>query len=400
MIERKEYMEKLRMLRGEHIIKVVTGIRRSGKSTLLEMFRQELLDTGVEPQRVIAINFEDERFADLRDSRALYEYLMKRVDMSQMNYIFLDEVQNVAEFERVVDSFFIYKNMDIYITGSNAYLLSSELATLLTGRYIEISILPFSFSEYAESFPERKDYGLLLGEYMHASTFPYAVELEHKSVELVTEYLRGVYESVYVNDILTRRKIKNERAFENVLKFAYGNIGNSTSPGSIAGTLAVGDKEIDRKTVESYLNLMTKSFLLYKVERFDVRGKQQLTTQEKYYVVDLGLRRIFLGRERDADRGHLLENVIYLELLRRGGRVFVGKVGAKEVDFVVQDGRGEIAYYQVAYTAKEEATLARELAPLQAVKDNYPKYLITTDEYEYDVEGIKVLNAAKWLLDK
>ena len=398
MIERKEYMNQLRALRDEPIIKVVTGIRRCGKSTLLDMFREELLKSGVAKEQIIAINFEDEKFADLTNRRALYQYLSDQFIAGKKNYIFLDEVQNVEEFERVVDSFYIQPNVDIYITGSNAYLLSSELATLLSGRYIEISMLPFSFKEYVESLGERTDYGVRLGEYLESSSFPYAVRLENKDSNLINQYLRNVYDSVYVKDIMTRKQIKNERAFENVLKFVLGSVGSSVSPNSVAASLSVDDKTIANRTVETYLKALSDSFILYPVGRFDIRGKQQLRTQEKYYVVDLGLRRIFLGKEKDADRGHLLENVVYLELLRRGGEVFIGKVDSNEVDFIVKNNDGTISYYQVAYTAKESRTMERELKPLRDITDNYPKYLLTTDEFEYDESGMQILNVGKWLL--
>jgi predicted AAA+ superfamily ATPase len=399
-IERKEYMKQLRLLKDEQIIKVVTGIRRSGKSTLLEMFRDELKASGVREEQITYLNFEDEENENLRDRRSLYQYLSKRILADKMNYIFLDEIQNVDEFERVVDSFFIHKNIDVYITGSNAYLLSSDLATLLSGRYIEIKMLPFSFREYAKTFDDNIDINTRLNNYLATSSFPLAVKFAKTKPEQVNPYVEGIYKSVLEKDIIKRKKIADKRLFTTVTKFVFDIVGSAVSPNSIARAMKQDNKSIDSRTVSSYLTALAESFVLYPASRFDIKGKQLLRTQEKYYLVDIGLRKALLGNKPAADIGHLLENVVYLELLRRGKQVFIGKVGSVEVDFVAIAPNGEISYYQVAYTAKEELTKKRELKSLLEIKDNYPKYLLTTDEFESDINGIKILNVAKWLLDE
>jgi predicted AAA+ superfamily ATPase len=399
-IERKEYMEQLRALKDEQVIKVVTGIRRCGKSTLLEMFRDEIRAQGVSERQITYLNFEDEENERLRDRRSLYQYLADRVISDKMNYVFLDEIQDVPEFERVVDSFFIHRNIDVYITGSNAHLLSSDLATFLSGRYIEVKMLPFSFKEYSETFDNNVDANTRLNDYLAASSFPLAVRFAKTKPEQVNPYVEGIYKSVLQKDIISRKRIGDQRLFAAVTRFAFDVVGSTVSPNSIANAMKQESTSIDSRTVSNYLTALSESFVLYPASRFDVRGKQLLRTREKYYLVDIGLRRVLLGGRPAADIGHLLENVVYLELFRRGNQVYIGKVGSAEVDFVAIAPGGEVSYYQVAYTAKEQSTKERELRPLLGIRDNYPKYLLTTDEFESNLDGIKVLNVAKWLLGK
>jgi len=400
LIKREDYLHKLRQLKDVNIIKVVTGVRRSGKSTLLELFREELLEDGVDDRRIISLNFEETKNEHLLDRHKLNSYIEERLVSDKMNYVFLDEVQKVPEYEILVDSLHVKKNVDIYITGSNAFLQSSELATLLSGRYINISILPFSFSEFVSSFDEQADLPKRYDQFVHYSSFPQAVSMIEDMPDRINDYLRGIYESVVTKDIMTRREIKSRRNFDNVVKFVFDSVGSAISPTGIAAAMTKENQGIKHTTVDSYLTALTDSFVLYKADRWDIKGKKLLATQEKYYAVDLGLRRVLLGRQDGGDRGHLLENIIYLELLRRGGEIYIGKAGNKEVDFVVKSPDGDISYYQVAYTALADDTLKRELAPLQQIDDNYPKYLITMDPNSFDNSGIKHVYALDFLTGK
>lgn len=398
LIERKNYLKKLRALRDDELIKVVTGVRRAGKSTLLQMFKEELLADNVDLAQIVAINFEEEEHFDLSDWRKLHQYLIKKLVPDKMNYIFLDEVQHVSEFERLTASLAVKKNIDLYITGSNAKLLSSELATLLTGRYYEINLLPFSFKEYVSTFSDQLSLGQKLTQYMFYGSFPHAVKLFHQDSELVDGYLKGIYSTILNKDVVARKKIADSQMLGEITKFLFDNIGNFTSPNKVAQVFSASGRRTSHHTVSNYIAALTDSFLLYPADRLNIKGKKLLQTQQKYYAVDLGLRQMLLGREAGADIGHMLENVIYLELLRQGSQVWIGKAGNGEVDFVVQDNDGYTSYYQVAYTAREQATLERELAPLRRIKDHSPKYLITLDEEQPTYDGIKKINAIKFLL--
>ena len=399
-VQREDYLRKLRQLKDVDLIKIVTGVRRSGKSTLLELFRNELIESGVDSQRIIALNFEEVENEPLLDRHKLYHYIEDRLVPDRMNYIFLDEVQNIPEYEVLVDSLYVKKNVDIYITGSNAFLQSSELATLLSGRYIEISILPFSFAEFVSSFSGSAELSRRYDQYVNYSSFPQAVSMIETIPDQINNYLRGIYESVVTKDVMTRREIKSRRNFDNVVRFILDSIGSAVSPSSIATAMTANSQSIKHTTVDGYLSALVNSFVLYKAERWDIKGKKLLATQEKYYAVDLGLRRVLLGRQDGSDRGHLLENVIYLELLRRGGEIYIGKTGNKEVDFVVKSPSGDLSYYQVAYSVATEETLARELSPLRQIDDNYPKYLITLDQASFDNNGIRHLNALDFLMNQ
>ena len=395
-IQRKEYLKKLIAFRDKQLIKVVTGVRRCGKSTLLKMYQEWLREQGVEASRIISINFEDIDYEELTDYRKLYDYLKEHLNSERMTYIFLDEIQNVADFPKVVDSLYIKNNVDIYMTGSNAYMLSSEIATLISGRYVQIEMLPFSFKEYMESTGSMNDRGIKYTEYLENSSFPQTLELKGQPDE-IRDYLEGLYNTIVVKDIVNRKKITDTMMLKSLLRFVFDNIGNPLSSKKIADTMTSAGRKIDVKTVEKYLEALTESYILYQAKRYNIKGKQYLKTLEKYYVVDVGLRFMLLG-SKQMDAGHILENVVYLELLRRGYDVYVGKINEFEVDFVAQNSRGT-AYFQVALTVRDEKTLQRELRPLQSIRDHYPKMILTLDEDpETQYDGIRRVNARDWLL--
>lgn len=396
LLQRTEYLNKLIALRDKQLIKIVTGIRRCGKSTLLELYQNWLKQQGVEDRQVISINFEDIDYEELTDYQKLYSYLKERLVSGKMTYIFLDEIQHVKDFPRVVDSLFIKKNVDLYLTGSNAYMLSSEIATLISGRYVQIEMLPLSFREYMESTSSMEDRNIKYVEYLESSSFPYALELKGQPNEL-RDYLEGIYNTILVKDIVSRKKITDTMMLKSILRFVFDNIGRPLSSKKIADTMTSDGRKIDAKTVERYLEALSESYIIYQAKRYNIKGKQYLKTLEKYYVVDIGLRFMLLG-SRQADAGHILENLVYLELLRRGYDIWVGKVDEYEVDFVAQNSRGT-TYFQVALSVRNEQTLERELRPLMEIRDHYPKFILTLDddpEAQYD--GIRRVNARDWLL--
>ena len=407
-IDRKEYLDFLVKSKDRQIIKVVSGVRRCGKSTLFEIYKDFLLENGVEKNQIISINFEDMDYEELTDYKKLYEYIKSKMIEDKRNYIFLDEIQHVDKFEKVVDSLFIKENTDLYITGSNAYFMSSELATLLSGRYIELKMLPLSFKEYYQAKLEyekleqkenriSKTLIQYYNEYIVNSSFPYTLQLD-SDLKNIHEYLSGIYNSVLLKDIIARLKISDVMRLESVVKYIFDNIGNLTSLSKIGNTLTSMGRKTDAKTIEKYIRGLTDSLLVHEVGRYNIKGKEFLSTLSKYYVADLGLRQMILGN-RNIDMGHILENVIYLELLRRKGNVYVGQFDKNEIDFVVINSN-EIEYYQVALTVLDENTLKRELDAFKNIKDNYPKYLITLDDVmvNTDYDGIKVVNALEWLL--
>lgn len=396
-IQRPSYVEELLRFQGKQLIKVVTGIRRCGKSTLFDLYIDRLLQNGVERRQIIRLNLEDPEHHELQTWLQLYEFIKARLQEDCMNYIFIDEVQNIPEFQKAVDGLYIHKNCDVYVTGSNAYILSGELATLLSGRYIEIKMLPLSFKEYISAFEGKTDLLLKYRSYLENSSFPYALALSDKKD--IRSYLGGIYDSILVKDILARRKNLDLVQFDSIVRYVFDNIGNLCSSTKIANTMISSGRKISVHTVESYLESLMQSFIIYKANRYDVRGKQYLTTGVKYYLCDIGLRYYLLGSKR-ADAGHILENIVYLELLRRGKEVYVGKVGNAEVDFIAITPKGE-EYYQVAYTVEAENTLERELAPLDAIKDHNPKYLLTMDfTPEASHNGIQQINVLDWLLEE
>ena len=396
MIERKEYLNTLIDFKDKHIIKVLTGIRRCGKSTLFILFQNYLLNNGVNKEQIISINFEDIDYEELLDYKALYKYIKERLIPNKMNYIFLDEIQNVPNYQKAVDSLFIKNNVDLYLTGSNAYLLSGEIATLLSGRYIEIQMLPLSFKEYVSYFNDKTDLSRKYTDYLINSSFPYTLEL-NGSKKNIREYLGGIYSTVVLKDIIARKNINDVFMLESIIRFMFDNIGNLCSIKKIADTMTSDGRKITSPTVENYLSALVDSYILYKVRRYDIKGKQYLKTGEKYYVVDIGLRYYLLGTKK-ADMGHILENIIYLELLRRGYEIYIGKVGSTEVDFIAINDEG-LEYYQVALTVHDEKTLERKLYPLNSISDHNPKYLLTLDDDPpTSHNGIKQLNAIDWLL--
>ena len=398
MIKREIYTDRLIAYKDKELIKVVTGIRRCGKSTLLEMFREYLVQNEVSQDQIISINFEDPAYKRLLDSDELYSYISGKMTEGRMNYIFLDEIQQVRDFERAVDGLFIKKNTDIYITGSNAWMLSGELATLLSGRYIEINMLPLSFKEYVSAFENRSSLSALYRDYVRFSSFPYALNFENNS-QYVREYLSGIYNTVIIKDIITRNGIGDIMMLESVASFLFSNIGSLCSSRKISDTLTSNGRKISIPTVEKYLSALVESYIFYRAGRYDVKGKQHLKTLDKYYTADVGMRRMLLG-DSEIDIGHTLENVIFLELIRRGYRVSVGVTGDAEVDFIAETGSG-VEYYQVAATVRDRGVLARELAPLESIRNHFPKFVLTLDE-DPDVyhNGIKCMNALDFLLQE
>jgi hypothetical protein len=392
MVERKHYMDKLKKLRDKKIIKVLTGIRRCGKSTLLMMFRDYLKESGVEDNQIVSINFEDIAFEDLLDYRKLHDYVSERIVSSKTTYVFLDEVQNVPEFQKAVDSLFIKDGVDVYITGSNAHLLSGELATLLSGRFIEIKMLPLSFAEFYKLVGgDKRD---AWNQYFKNGGFPYTTEIEDEDIH--RDYLLGIYNTVLLKDVVARNRISDIPLLESVIRFLFDNIGNIVSSKKIADSLTSYGRKTTSVTVENYIDGLINAFILYKASRYDVKGKQYLKSLEKYYLVDIGLRRMLLG-DKFSDYGHILENIVYLELLRRGYEVNIGKIDDKEIDFIAVLG-GERIYYQVSASILDPVTFNREIAPLKKVSDNYPKFILTMDELPIDDEGIKQINIIDFLL--
>ncbi len=402
-IQRDNYLNILKNFKDQQIIKVITGIRRCGKSTLLEIFQDYLKDNGISGEQIISINFEDADYEELQDRKELYKYIKSKLVKGKKTYVFLDEIQNVKEFEKTVDSLFINKDVDLYITGSNAYLLSSELATLLTGRYIEIKMLPLSFKEYMSSFNDKTDISRKFRNYLRYSSFPQAVELYRINPENIKMFLDGIYNTVLFKDVMQRKGITDKTMLERTAKYLYDNIGNRTSLKGISNNLEGIDKNYSYNTISNYVEALIDSYLIFRASRYDIKGKEFLKTQEKYYAVDIGLRYYMLGQESGKDMGHILENIIYLELLRRGYDVYIGKYDDLEVDFVAKKPENT-EYYQVALTTRSEddnKILERELAPLKKINDNYPKYILTLDEdLDADFDGIKKINALDWLLDE
>lgn len=401
---RKQYIAKLLSYKDKGLIKVVSGLRRSGKSTLLELYREQLLKQGVGKAQIQFYNFElPENYLNKTWSDIYFE-IKKKLQDNKPNYVFLDEVQNIPLFEKLVDGLFASENVDVYITGSNAFLLSGELATLLSGRYIEISILPFSFKEYLtarniDTANKYLNYEALFFEYANETSLPKGVQLREGGFDKIYEYLEAIYNTIIEKDITQRHQINDKRAFGNIVKFVASNIGNSLSPGNISKTLKQDSQSTHHATVEKYLEYLVASFVFYKVNRFDLKGKKQLATQEKYYLVDTGFLNILTGKERTTDRGHVLENIVYLELLRRGNKIWTGTMRNSEVDFVCKTPTGDIEYYQVAWQMTSETTAEREFGALEKIKDNYSKFLLTTDSFTQNRSGVKHINVFNWLLE-
>ncbi len=399
-VNRPEYLDFLKRWQNRQIIKVVSGVRRAGKSTLFYLFRNYLKEhEGVKEDQFISINFENMKYDNLRNAQNLYDYLENKILPDQMNYIFLDEIQHVKEFERVVDSLFLKDNVDIYLTGSNAYFLSSEIATLLTGRYVELKILPLSFSEFVawhkqnDRFTNNDD---MFNKYLESS-FPYTLFIDTPKER--NEYLQGVYSTIVLTDIVSRLNIKDTPVLERVIQSLYSSIGSQVSINKITNTLKSAGYSSSNKTVDRYLGGILDSLLMYEVKRYDIHSRQLLKSQSKYYGIDMGIRNILLP-DHQEDFGHIIENIVYLELFRRNKAVYVGESSKYEVDFVGISDLNELSYYQVALTTMDEKVLKRELRSLEQIRDSYPKYLLTLDTINRtaNYNGIQKLNLIDWLL--
>lgn len=398
LIQREQYLAFLRRHKDQDVIKVVSGVRRCGKSTLFELFKQELLASGIKANQIISINFEDLEYEPLQEYHALHEYIVERLIPEIPMYVFLDEVQHVPQFEKVVGSLFIKPNVDIYITGSNAYFMSSDIATLLTGRYVQVEMLPLSFKEFHSAYSQQNLSDMdIYNLYIEHSSFPRLVHVEDD--ESIDEYLESILNTVVLKDIVTRLKITDVPLLLDIIKYLLANIGSLINPTKIANTLTSYGRKTDNKTVEKYLQGLKDGLLIYEVDRFDVKGKALLQRNAKYYVVDSAFRKFLLSRT-DSDRGHILENIVYLELVRRGYRVYVGHLQNGEIDFVAKKPH-RLEYYQVSYTVMEDTTLRRELSPLEKLDDNYPKYLLTMDVLHKtdNHNGIEQKNVLDWLLE-
>ena len=397
MIERTNYLNQLIDFKDQKLIKIITGIRRCGKSTLFDIYINYLKENGIKEEQIIKINLENPEY-NFNDYMELYNYIKKRLIKDEMNYVFIDEVQTVEKFQKAVDGLFIMENVDLYITGSNAYLLSGELATLLSGRYVEIKMLPLSFKEYLSAFDDKQNQESKFLYYLKYGSFPQTIELFKREPNTINSYLDGIFSTVVYKDIMMRNKITDKLILESVIKYIFDNIGSPITTKKISDTLTSMNRSTSNHTVENYISSFLESFLLYKVPRFDVKGKENLSSGYKYYVVDTGLRNYLLGKKAGQDMGHLLENVVFLELLRRGYKVYVGKLDDMEIDFVAENHEG-LVYYQVALTTRDEATLERELKPLQKTGDHYPKVILTMDnDLDADYDGIKKINLINWLL--
>lgn len=400
MIQRTAYLNQLIAHREQKIIKVVTGVRRCGKSTLLSLYQDYLKKNGVTDAQIVSVNLEDLEFEELLDYKVLYRYVKDRLCENQFTYVFIDEVQNCKSFEKAVDSLFIREKVDVYITGSNAYMLSGELATLLSGRYITIDMLPLSFKEYNQAVStSKKTLPERFNDYLNLGSFPHVALLE-QSAAMVTPYVEGIYNTILIKDVAPREGIRDVAVLESVAKTLASGIGSPISTKKIADTISSGGRKISVNTVDHYVRALTDSYIFYRVDRYDIKGRQHLKTLGKYYIVDTGVRQILLS-QGSPDIGHLIENVVYLELHRRGYRVNIGKLAQQEVDFVASGTEG-ILYYQVASSVLDERTLRRELDPLEKIDDNYPKILLTLDEIGSgsDHSGIRQLNLLTWLLQK
>ena len=402
MINRDNYLDWLKSWKDKQIIKVISGVRRSGKSTLFEIYQNYLLQSGISHKQIISINFEDIDFEELTDYKKLHSFIKSKLNKNKMNYIFLDEIQNVMHYEKAVDCLFLNKNCDIYITGSNAYFMSGELATLLSGRYIELKILPLSFKEFYSALPkkyEKKNDIEKFNLYLQSSSFPFAMNLIDKKRE-ISEYLRDIYNTIILKDVINRLKISDITTLENITKFLLSNIGSRVSTKKVSDTLISQNKPSNQKTIDKYVKGLVDSLLFYEVSRFNIKGRQFLTTQNKYYAVDTSLRNLFV-KTYSTDTGHILENIVYLELIRRGYQVYIGQFNEMEIDFVAIDSQQQISYYQVSASTLDENTLQRELLPFKQIKDNYPKYLLTLDEIfgTANYNGILKKNIINWLLE-
>ncbi|MCL2065839.1 MAG: ATP-binding protein [Treponema sp.] len=400
MVKRSFFVSQLASFRDTRLIKVVSGVRRCGKSTLLELYRRYLLENDVQSKQIISINLEDSDFRNLLDPYKLHDYIKAQLNPKMMNYVFLDEIQNVNDYQIAVNSLFIKKNVDLYITGSNAYMLSGELATLLSGRYVEIHLFPLSFREYCSAFSGHVELSRCYRDYLLNSSFPYTLELAEREdgKKQIRNYLGGIYNTVLLKDIVARKRVADVLMLESLVRFLFDNIGCEISTKKITDSMTSTGRKISVHTVENYLSGLIDSFIMYRLGRFDIKGRQHLKTGSKYYIVDPGLRYFLLGSQI-GDEGRVLENVIFIELCRRGYELSFGRIDNAEVDFVAVK-EGSPSYFQVALTARDKTTMERELRPLNNIRDHNPKYLLTLDDDPpASYNGIRRINALDWLLE-
>lgn len=401
MIRRERYIDQLVRWKDKQVIKVITGVRRSGKSTLLRLFADHLIENGVPESRIVMINLEDLANADLLDYMNLYRHVRARISSEEKTYVFIDEVQNCKGFERAVDSLFLDPHADIYMTGSNAWMLSGELATLLSGRYVTITVLPLSFAEYCDGISgSQRGLREKFIDYLQNGGFPFTAGLDADPDRdtLVREYIEGIYNTILVKDTAVREGIRDISLLERIVRCLASSVGSPVSTKKIADTLISSGRKVSVNTVDAYLRALTESYVFLRCDRMDVRGREYLKTLGKYYMIDTGLKNLLTaGKTRDL--GHLLENAVYLELVRRGYRVSVGKLDDREIDFVVNLSEGA-GYVQVSASVLDDATLVREITPLHRVHDNYPKLLLTLDDFGSGSshEGILQLNVMDWML--
>ena len=396
MVKRVEYFEKLLKCKDKGLIKVITGVRRCGKSTLLLMYKDYLLENGISEDHIIFINFEDLDNEELTNYKALYNFINALIKDDKKYYIILDEIQNVNEFQKTIDSLYLKKNVDIYITGSNAYMLSSEIATLISGRYVQIEMLPLSYKEYKEGMKQNnKEVSLM--SYIENTSFPQVIQFADDK-EFVKDYVESLFNTIVVKDILNRNKISDIIVFKSILRFIIDNIGLTISSKKIADTLTSNGRKVDSKTVEKYINAMIESYILYQVKRYDIKGKQYLKSQEKYYIVDVGFKYSLVPNSR-LDLGHIIENIVYLELTRRGYKVYIGKTNEYEIDFVAHIG-DEIKYFQVTASIRSSETYDREMRPFKSIDDNYEKTILTLDDdLDENDNGVQIRNVESWRLE-
>lgn len=397
MIARIDYINYLNKFKDMPLIKVISGVRRCGKSTLFLQYIEHLKSNNIDDDHIIFINFEDLEYEEYTNYKTLYNYLNKHIIDSKKYYIFLDEIQNVEKYEKTVDSLLIKGNCDIYITGSNAYMLSSELSTLLSGRYIEIKMFPLSFKEYVSYYKDvNNNYEDLFNKYINSSSYPFSINFKEEN--LLNKYLEDIYNSIIIKDISLRIKKLDISLLHRIVKFMFDSIGSILSINNIANKLTSDGYKVDNKTVSKYIEVLTESMFFYKVERYDVKGKNILSSLEKYYVVDIGIRQIKLGRNY-TDLGHIIENIVYLELMRRNYNVYIGYFTNAAIDFVAIKN-GEMEYYQVCLSLLNEEVLKREVKSLKMINDNYPKYIISMDKVgtNYNIDGIKHINLIDWLM--
>ena len=396
MIKRLEYFEKLLSAKDKELIKVITGIRRCGKSTLLLMYKEYLLENGIDEKHIIFINLEDLENEKFTDYKVLYKYINDLIIDEKKYYIILDEIQNVKDFQKAIDGLYLKKNVDIYITGSNAYMLSSEIATLISGRYIQIEMLPLSYKEYKDGMKQNNNDATLMS-YIENSSFPQVLQFV-KDKAFINEYIENLFNTIVVKDILNRNKISDIIVFKSILRFIIDNIGSTISSKKISDTLTSDGRKVDAKTVEKYINAMMESYILYQVKRYDIKGKQYLKSQEKYYIVDTKFKYSLVPNSR-LDMGHIIENIVYLELIRRGYKVFIGKANEYEIDFMAVK-YDEIKYIQVSLSLRDKNTYEREIRPFKYIDDNYEKIILTLDDdIDTNDNGVKIMNVERWLLD-